>query len=52
MHSAKKGNTWHFGYKIHIGVDCDSGLVHNLKTTSANEHDDVTATSKLMHSEE
>ena len=50
-HSAKKGNTWHFGYKMHIGVDRDSGLVHHVKTTSANEHD-VTATSELMHSEE
>ena len=50
-HSAKKGNTWHFGYKMHIGVDRDSGLVHHVKTTSANEHD-VTATSDLMHGEE
>ena len=24
----KKGNEWHFGYKAHIGVDKDSGLVH------------------------
>lgn len=51
VHSAKKGNTWHFGYKMHIGVDRDSGLVHHVKTTSANEHD-VTATSELMHGEE
>jgi len=50
-HSAKKGNTWHFGYKMHIGVDRDNGLVHHVKTTSANEHD-VTATSELMHGEE
>ena len=50
-HSAKKGNTWHFGYKMHIGVDRDSGLVHHVKTTSANKHD-VTATSELMHGEE
>ena len=35
-HSAKKGNTWHFGYKMHIGVDRDTGLVHHVKTTSAN----------------
>lgn len=50
-HSAKKGNTWHFGYKMHIGVDRDTGLVHHVKTTSANKHD-VTATSELMHGEE
>ena len=30
-HSAKKGNTWHFGYKAHIGADSKSGLVHTVK---------------------
>ena len=49
--SEKKGNQWHFGYKAHIGVDKDSGLVHHLKVTGANEHD-VTATPDLMHGEE
>ena len=34
-HSSKKGNTWHFGYKAHIGVDSESGLVHHAKTTAA-----------------
>ena len=50
-HSAKKGNTWHFGYKMHIGVDRDTSLVHHVKTTATNEHD-VTAASELMHGEE
>ena len=50
-HSSKKGNTWHFGYKAHIGVDRESGLVHHVETTAANNHD-VTAVSKLMHGEE
>ncbi len=50
-HSAKKGSTWHFGYKAHIGVDRESGLVHHVKTTAANEHD-VTAVGDLMHGEE
>ena len=50
-HSAKKGSTWHFRYKAHIGVDRESGLVHHVKTTAANEHD-VTAVSDLMHGEE
>ncbi len=50
-HSVKKGNQWYFGYKAHIGVDKDSGLVHNVKATSANVHD-VTMTSKLLHGEE
>lgn len=34
-HQVKKGNTWHFGYKAHIGTDKDSGLVHTLEVTSA-----------------
>ena len=27
-HSVKKGKQWYFGYKEHIGVDADSGMVH------------------------
>ena len=50
-HSVKKGNQWHFGYKAHIGVDKDTGLVHTIKATSANEHD-VTVTSQLLHGDE
>lgn len=49
-YSAKKGNTWHFGYKAHIGVDEKSGLVHTVKATPANEHD-VTVMSELLHGE-
>ena len=47
----KKGNTWHFGYKVHIGVDRDSGIVHSVEATAANVSD-VTMTSKLLHGEE
>ena len=43
--------TWHFGYKAHIGVDRDSGIVHTVKATAANVHD-VSMTSELMHGEE
>ena len=50
-HQTKKGNTWHFGYKAHIGVDRDSGIVHTVKATAANTHD-VTMTSELLHGEE
>ena len=46
-HQVKKGNTWHFGYKAHIGVDKDSGLVHTVETTAANVHD-VTEASRLL----
>jgi IS5 family transposase len=50
-HQTKKGNTWHFGYKVHVGVDRDSGLVHRIETTAANVHD-ATMTPKLLHGEE
>ena len=50
-HSVKKGNAWYFGYKAHVGVDKDSGLVHTVEVTAANEHD-VTMTAKLLHGEE
>ena len=50
-HSTKKGNQWYFGFKAHIGVDKDSGLVHTVKATGANVHD-VTMTLELLHGEE
>ena len=50
-HSAKKGNTWHFGYKAHIGADSKSGLVHTVKVTAANVHD-VIVTSDMLTGEE
>lgn len=31
-HSAKKGNAWHFGYRAHVGVDHETGIVHSLRT--------------------
>jgi len=49
--STKKGKNWRFGYKAHIGVDKDSGLVHHLKVTGANEHDS-NVVADLMHGEE
>ena len=50
-HSVKKGNEWKFGYKAHVGVDSESGLVHSLEVTAANVHD-VTMTSELLTGEE
>ena len=50
-HQVKKGNTWHFGDKTHIGVDRDSGLVHTAEATAANVHD-ATETSKLLTGDE
>lgn len=51
MHQAKKGNQWHFGMKLHIGTDADSGLVHTMVTTAANVSD-VTQAGALLHGEE
>ncbi len=51
MHQTKKGNEWHFGMKMHIGVDDETGLVHNMTTTSANVHD-INEVDRLLHGDE
>jgi IS5 family transposase len=51
MHQTKKGEQWHFGMKAHIGVDADSGLVHTVTTTPANEAD-VEQVADLLHGKE
>ena len=51
MASTKKGQNYYFGMKAHSGVDADSGLVHSLHTTAANEHD-VTQAHELLHGQE
>ncbi len=51
MHQTKKGNQWYFGMKAHIGVDADSGLVHTVTTTAANEAD-VEQVADLLHGKE
>jgi transposase, IS5 family len=51
MHQTKKGNQWYFGMKAHIGADAESGLVHSLHVTSANESD-VAHTHELLHGQE
>ncbi len=48
MHQVKKGNQYHFGMKLHIGVDAETGLVHSFSTTPANVHD-VTEAHRLLH---
>lgn len=48
MHQTKKGNQWHFGMKLHIGADAETGIVHSVATTAANVHD-VTVASRLLH---
>jgi len=39
MSSTKKGNNYHFGMKMHIGVDHKSGIVHSVVGSTAKEHD-------------
>ena len=51
MRQTKKGNQWHFGMKVHIGVDAETGVVHSMSTTSANVHD-VTEAHRLLHGRE
>ena len=51
MHQTKKGEQWFFGMKAHIGVDADSGLVHTVTTTAANESD-VEQVTDLLHGKE
>ena len=33
MRQTKKGNGWHFGMKVHIGADAETGVVHSVATT-------------------
>jgi IS5 family transposase len=51
MHQTKKGNEWHFGMKLHIGADSQTGLVHSASVTAANVHDSHQVP-KLLHGEE
>ncbi len=39
MHQAKKGKTWHFGMKAHVGVDSQTKMIHAVVATAANVHD-------------
>ncbi len=48
MHQTRKGQQWHFGMKLHIGVDSESGLAHSAVVTSANVHDKH-ALPELLH---
>ena len=51
MHQTKKGNEWNFGMKMHTGVDADSGLVHSVVCTAANESD-IAHAHELLHGRE
>ncbi len=51
MHQTKKGNQWHFGMMVHIGVDVASGVVHSLIGTAANAAD-ITRMAAVLHGEQ
>lgn len=51
MRQTKKGNAWHFGMKMHIGVDSKLKLIHSVETTAANVHDSQLV-EKLIHGDE
>ena len=39
MSSTKKANNYHFGLKVHTGVDIGSNIVHSLEVTTAKVND-------------
>ena len=43
MHQVKKGNEWHFGMRMHVGVDAGTGYIHSLEVNKANSSEVVTA---------
>ncbi len=50
MRQGRKGNSWYFGMKLHIGTDT-RGIVHSLTTTDAATHDG-TQLPALLHGAE
>src|SRR5262249_22751015 len=50
MRQARKGKTWHFGMKLHVGTDL-KGRVHTVTATHAARHD-ITQLPALLHGEE
>jgi IS5 family transposase len=50
MKQTRKGNTWHFGMKLHIGTD-RRGIVHSLVATHA-AASDLQQLPALLHGEE
>ncbi len=50
MRQARKGKTWHFGMKLHVGTDL-KGRVHTVTATHAARHD-ITQLPALLHGDE
>ena len=51
MHQTRKGKQWYFGMKVHIGADVDSGAVHSVEITAANEAD-INVLPKLLRAQD
>jgi transposase, IS5 family len=50
MKQGRKGKSWHFGMKLHIGTD-PQGLVHSVTATHAGAAD-ITQLAQLLHGQE
>jgi transposase, IS5 family len=50
MHSTRKGGSWHFGMKLHIGTD-PNGTVHSVIATDAHAAD-ISQLPALLHGRE
>lgn len=51
MGSVAKGQQWHFGMKMHVGVDSRTKLIHTVLVSAANVHDSL-ALPHLLHGRE
>lgn len=51
MSRTRKGSSFYFGMKAHIGVDAEGGLVHSLECTTA-KINDIEKFEDLLHGEE
>lgn len=50
MHQTKKEKLWHVGIKVHVRAGVDSGAVHTVEITAANEAD-INVLPKLLRAE-
>lgn len=52
MHQTKKGNQWHFGMKVHAGVDAGTDYVHTIIGIAANVADITEAHNLIQEDDE
>src|SRR3569623_1463671 len=51
MNQTRKGKQWYFGMRMHIGADVESGAVHSVTVTAANEAD-INALPELLREQD